>query len=79
MGLKKFLDKTLGRPMDGDKVEYYGEVKENVTDMCYLLQQLNLQRHIIMTLMLQKCGKNIKHSKANVDILFHSTQLLLNQ
>lgn len=27
MGLKKFLDKTLGRPMNGDKVEYFGEVK----------------------------------------------------
>ena len=27
MGLKTFLDKTLGRPMNGDKVEYFGEVK----------------------------------------------------
>lgn len=28
MGLKSFLDKTLLRPMDGDKVEYFGEVKK---------------------------------------------------
>ena len=28
MGLKKFLDVTLGRPMEGDRVEYFGEVKK---------------------------------------------------
>ena len=28
MGLKNFLDVTLGRPMDGDTVEYFGEVKK---------------------------------------------------
>ncbi len=28
MGLKKFLDDTLHRPVDGDKVEYFGEVKK---------------------------------------------------
>ncbi len=27
MGFKTFIDKALGRPMDGDKVEYFGEVK----------------------------------------------------
>lgn len=28
MGLKKFLDVTLGRPVEGDRVEYFGEVKK---------------------------------------------------
>lgn len=28
MGLKNFLDVTLGRPMEGDTVEYFGEVKK---------------------------------------------------
>ncbi len=28
MGLKNFLDKTLGRPVEGDRVEYFGEVKK---------------------------------------------------
>lgn len=28
MGLKTFLDETLHRPVDGDKVEYFGEVKK---------------------------------------------------
>lgn len=28
MGLKKFLDTTLGRPVEGDTVEYFGEVKK---------------------------------------------------
>ena len=28
MGLKNFLDITLGRPMEGDRVEYFGEVKK---------------------------------------------------
>ena len=28
MGLKTFLDKTLHRPTEGDKVEYFGEVKK---------------------------------------------------
>lgn len=28
MGLKNFLDVTLHRPVDGDKVEYFGEVKK---------------------------------------------------
>ena len=27
MGLKNFLDKTLSRPIEGDKIEYFGEVK----------------------------------------------------
>ena len=27
MGLKTFLDKALGRPIEGDKIEYFGEVK----------------------------------------------------
>lgn len=28
MGLKSFLDKTLHRPVEGDRVEYFGEVKK---------------------------------------------------
>lgn len=28
MGLKNFLDKSLGRPVEGDRVEYFGEVKK---------------------------------------------------
>ena len=28
MGLKVFLDKALDRPRNGDKVEYFGEVKK---------------------------------------------------
>ena len=27
MGFKTFIDKTLLRPVEGDKVEYFGEVK----------------------------------------------------
>ena len=41
MGLKNFLDITLHRPMDGDRVEYFGEVKKKCNG--YILSNATTQ------------------------------------
>lgn len=41
MGLKNFLDVTLGRPMEGDTVEYFGEVKKKCNG--YILSNATTQ------------------------------------